>query len=162
MANPFQDPESMLRELRQQAAELETRATRLRDDLAAASATVTSPDGAVTVTLSPTGALQDISFTAKAAAHKPEALGPLVMKTVRAAQGEVSNRVAASLAEQFGDPETMDFITQFMPAPEEPKRSRDEELDGEEFDGNVLRKRQGRVPQDPRTRRPDEGGSLLR
>jgi DNA-binding protein YbaB len=157
MANPFQDPESMLRELREQAAELETRATRLRDDLAAASATATSPDGAVTVTLSPTGALQDISFTAKAAAHKPEALGPLVMKTVQAAQREVSSRVAASLAEQFGDPETMDFITQFMPQPEEPKPSRDED-----FDGNVLRKRQGRVPQDPKARRPDEGGSLLR
>jgi len=141
MANPFQDPESMLRELRQQAADLENKATRLRDDLASASATATSPDGAVTVTLSPTGALQDISFSAKAAAHKPEALGPLVMKTVRAAQREVSNRVTASLAEQFGDPETMDFITQFMPKPEPeaPKRPREED-----FDNPVLRKRQGR------------------
>jgi len=147
----------MLRELREQAADLETKATQLRDDLAAASATATSPDGAVTVTLSPTGALQNISFTAKAAAHKPEALGPLVMKTVEAAQREVSSRVAASLAEQFGDPETMDFITQFMPQPEEPPR------DDKDFDGTVLRKRQGHVPQDPKTRRrPDEGGSLLR
>jgi DNA-binding protein YbaB len=161
MANPFEglDPDSMLRELQQQAEELEAKATQLRSELAAASATATSPDGAVTVTLSPTGALQNISFSAKAAAHKPEALGPLVMKTVQAAQREVSNRVTASLAQQFSDPETMDFITQFMPKPEvgEPRQER-----GEDFDGTVLRKRQGRTPQDPKRPRPDDGGSLLR
>jgi DNA-binding protein YbaB len=163
MANPFDglDPDTMLRELQAQAAELETKATQLRDELAAATASATSPDGAVTVTLSPTGALQNISFSAKAAAHKPEALGPLVMKTVQAAQREVSNRVTASLAD-FGDPQTMDFISQFMPQPEpaQPRRERDED-----FDGTVLRKRQGGTPQapNPKPRRPDGGdGSLLR
>lgn len=164
MANPFEglDPDTMLRELRAQAADLENKATRLRSELAAASGTATSPDGAVTVTLSPTGALQDITFSAKAAAHKPEALGPLVMKTVRAAQREVSNRVTASLAEQFGDPQTMDFITQFMPKPE-PEPGRDRGAD-EDFEGTVLRKRQRATPpaQDPPRRRPDDGGSLLR
>lgn len=141
MANP--DPDTMLRELRQQAETLETRATELRTELAKATATATSPDGAVTVTLSPTGALQNITFSAKSASHTPEALGPLVMKTVAAAQREVSKRVTASLSSQFGDPETMDFITQFMPEPEpEPKR-RSPSSD-EDFDNPVLRKRTGR------------------
>jgi DNA-binding protein YbaB len=151
MANPFEglDPDSMLRELRQQAEDLETKATQLRTELAAASATATSPDGAVTVTISPTGALQDITFTSKAAAHSPEALGPLVMTTVQAAQREVSNLVTASLAQQFGDAETMEFITRFMPKPEpaEPRPERD-------FDGPVLRKRQGGGAQ----KRPGDGG----
>ena len=154
MANPFEgaDPDTMLRELRQQAENLENRATELRTELANASATATSPDGAVTVTLSPTGALQNITFSAKSANHTPEALGPLVMKTVAAAQREVSNRVTASLAAQFGDPETMDFITQFMPKPEpEPQRRSPDE----DFDNPVLRKRQGGTP-----RRPDDGGLL--
>jgi len=158
MANPFEgtDPDTMLRELRQQAETLETRATELRTELANASATATSPDGAVTVTLSPTGALQNITFSPKSANHTPDALGPLVMKTVAAAQREVSNRVTASLAAQFGDPETMDFITQFMPKPEpEPKRQSPEE----DFENPVLRKRQGGTPQKP-PRRPD--GGLLR
>jgi DNA-binding protein YbaB len=147
----------MLRELRQQAADLETRATQLRTDLSAASATATSPDGAVTVTLSPTGALQDISFSAKAATVRPEALGPLVMRTVQAAQREVSTRVAASLADQFGDPETMDFITQFMPKPE-PSRE-----PTEDFEAPVLRKRQGGTPKPaPHDRRRPDDGSLLR
>lgn len=120
MANPFEDldPDSVLRQLQQQAEDLENKAAQLRTELSNASATATSPDGAVTVTLSPTGALQDITFTAVAANVTPENLGPLVMKTVQAAQREVSNRVTASLAEQFGGPETMDFITQFMPKPE--------------------------------------------
>ncbi len=161
MTNPFEglDPDAMLRELREQAADLENKATQLRTDLANASATATSPDGAVTVTLSPTGALQNITFSAKVASHKPEALGPLVMKTVQAAQREVSNRVTASLAEQFGNPETMDFITQFMPKPEpaEPRRERDED-----FEGGVLRKRQGSTPPAPKRPRPDDDGSLLR
>jgi DNA-binding protein YbaB len=161
MANPFEglDPDTMLSELRQQAADLENKATQLRTELDSATATATSPDGAVTVTLSPTGALKNITFSAKAASHAPEALGPLVMKTVQAAQREVSNRVTASLAQQFGDPETMDFITQFMPKPEpEPERTPREEG----FEGNVLRKRAGGTPQEPKRRRPEDGGSLLR
>lgn len=161
MANPFEglDPDSMLRELRQQAADLETKATRLRTELANASATATSPDGAVTVTLSPTGALQNITFSAKATSHSPEALGPLVMKTAQEAQREVSTRVTASLSEQFGTPETMDFITQFMPKPE-PAPTRPER--DEDFEGTVLRKRQGRTPQDPKRPRPDDSGPVLR
>jgi hypothetical protein len=44
MANPFEgtDPDTMLRELRQQAKTLETRATELRTELANATATATS------------------------------------------------------------------------------------------------------------------------
>lgn len=119
MANPFEglDPDSVLRELQQQVDDLQTKAAELRTELANATATVTSPDGAVTVTLFPTGALRDISFSAQAATHGPEALGPLVMETVRAAQREISNRVTASLSEQFGDTDAMDLITRFMPPP---------------------------------------------
>lgn len=117
MANPFEglDPDSVLRELQQQVENLETKAAELRTELANASATATSPDGAVTVTLSPTGALKDITFSAAVATHSPAELGPLVMRTVQAAQRDVSNRVTASLAEGFGDQETLEMIAQFMP-----------------------------------------------
>lgn len=159
MANPFDglDPDSVLRQLRQQAADLETKAAQLRTELTNASATATSPDGAVTVTLSPTGALQNITFAAPASKVPPEKLGPLVMKTAQAAQREVSNRVTASLAEQFGGTETMDFITQFMPKPEPaPTRQAPEE----DSEGAVLRKRRGGRPNSG-TDDPG-GGSLLR
>ncbi|MPZ82186.1 MAG: hypothetical protein GEV28_18015 [Actinophytocola sp.] len=65
---------------------------------AATTATATTTGGAVTVTLSPTGALQGISFSAKASAHKPEALGPLVTRTVQDAQRPASARVDAARA----------------------------------------------------------------
>jgi DNA-binding protein YbaB len=126
--NPFEglDPDSMIRELQQQADDLDRKATRLRTELANVTVTATSQDGAVTVTLSPTGALQDITFAASAAGHTPDELGPLVMATVRTAQREVSNRMTAALATQFGDTETMDLITQFMPAPPAGQRPEDD------------------------------------
>jgi DNA-binding protein YbaB len=146
-SNPFEglDPDAMLAELRQQAADLETKASQLRTELDNTTATATSPDGAVTVTLSPTGALKNITFSAKAATVKPEALGPLVMQTVAKAQRDVSNRVTASLAQQFGDEETMDFITQFMPTPAEQPKKPPRDPD-EDFNGTVLRKRKGSQP----------------
>jgi DNA-binding protein YbaB len=159
MANPLDglDPDAVLRQLQQQAADLETKAAQLRTELTNASATATSPDGAVTVTLSPTGALQNITFAAPAAKVSPEKLGPLVMKTVQAAQREVSNRVTASLAEQFGSSDTMDFITQFMPPPE-PTPTR--QVPDEDAEGAVLRRRRGGRPEGPGHDEP--GGSLLR
>jgi len=49
MASPFEgmDPDTMLRQLREQAEALETRATQLRTELDSATASATSPDGAV-------------------------------------------------------------------------------------------------------------------
>jgi DNA-binding protein YbaB len=157
MANPFDglDPDTVLEQLRKQAEDLETKATQLRTELTNATATTTSPDGAVTVTLSPTGALQNITFGPAAANVTPEKLGPLVMRTVQAAQREVSERVTASLSGQFGGTETMDFITQFMPKPESAPTRRDRD---EDVEGAVLRKRKGGRPQTGH----DTSGGLLR
>ncbi|MFI7680192.1 YbaB/EbfC family nucleoid-associated protein [Actinophytocola sp. NPDC049390] len=157
MANPFDglDPDAVLEQLRRQAEDLETKAAQLRTELTNATAKATSPDGAVTVTLSPTGALQNITFTAAASKVPPEKLGPLVMRTVQAAQLTVSERVSASLTDQFGGTETMDFITQFMPKPQPPPTRRAHD---EDEDGAILRKRKGGRPQSG----PDNGGGLLR
>lgn len=97
--NPFDglDPDSVLRQLRAQAADLETKATRLRDELAGTTASASSPDGAVAVTVSATGALEDITFSTAASEHAPEELGPLVMAAVRDARAAVSERVTASM-----------------------------------------------------------------
>ena len=157
MANPFDglDPDTVLEQLRRQAEDLETKAAQLRTELNTATATTTSPDGAVTVTLSPTGALQNITFGPAASKVPPEKLGPLVMQTVQAAQRQVSERVTASVARPFGNQETMDFITQFMPKPEPAPTRRTPDEDEE---GAILRKRRGGRPQSDQ----DTGGGLLR
>jgi DNA-binding protein YbaB len=141
-ANPFEgmEPETMLRALRDKARQLETDAARIRDELAASSASVSSPDGAVTVTLSPTGALQDITFGAKAANHKPEALGPLVMRTVEAARQAVATRVAGTVTE----PAAAEYVRSLMPAPAPAKPQPAREPDGDE--GSLLRRRTGGRP----------------
>lgn len=148
MANPFDglDPDTVLEQLRRQAADLETKAAQLRTELNKATATATSPDGAVTVTLSPTGALQNITFGAATSKVAPEKLGPLVMQTVQAAQREVSSQVTASLSTQFGDSDTLDFITQFMPKPEPAPARRERPVDDDEDEGAILRKRKGGRP----------------
>jgi DNA-binding protein YbaB len=139
-ANPFagMEPEAMLRTLREEAERLEARANQLRNDLSDATATATSPDGAVTVTLSPTGALQNISFSAKVSDHRPEALGALVMRTAREAGRQVSAKLAESL-----DPATAEFVRQFALEPEEEHLGRSEQHPDVEY-GGILRKRKGR------------------
>jgi len=151
------DHDAVMRMLRERAADVEERARRMSAGFAAAAATASSPGGAVTVTLSPTGALQDISFSAKAAGHKPEALGPLVMSAVAAAQRQASAKLTETLAGTFGDPSTMDFFRRFVPEPEpaaQPARR-------DPGDGAVLRRRPGGArPPGP----PDDGsdGGILR
>ncbi len=145
MENPFagMDPDAMLHALKQEADQLESKARKLQDELAAASATVSSPDGAVTVTLSQTGALQNISFSDKATNHRPDTLGALVMKTVQTAQRAVSERVAQSVSEQFDGADTMNFVRQYMPqAPPDPARGPDADLD--EGQSSIMRKHPGR------------------
>jgi DNA-binding protein YbaB len=158
-SNPFEgmDHDAVLHTLRERAADVEARAQRLSEGFAAATATASSPDGAVTVTLSPTGALQDISFSAKAAGHKPEALGPLVMSAVAAARREASAKLTETLAGTFGDPSTMDFFRRFVPEPEpapQPVRR-------DPADGAVLRRRPG-GPRPPAPPGGDEPGGILR
>lgn len=169
MENPFagMDPDTMLRTLKQEAEQMEVKARQLQQEMAAATVTTTSPDGAVTVTVSPTGALQDISFSDKATNHRPSSLGPLVMKTVQAAQRQVTERVTDSVRQHFGSPETVDFMSQFLPElPPEPKPQ--VERDPDDGQGAVLRKRPNRGEQptasDRPRRRPDGDGtgSLLR
>jgi DNA-binding protein YbaB len=158
--NPFEgmDHDDVLRTLRERAADVEERARRMSAGFAAATATASSPDGAVTVTLSPTGALQDISFSAKAAGHKPEALGPLVMSAVHAARRQASAKLTETLEGTFGDPSTMDFFRKFVPEPEPPAKPARRAPD----DGAVLRRRPGgpRPPEPPD--RGDAGGGILR
>lgn len=140
-ANPFEgmDHDAVLRALQEKAQGIEARARELRAGLERAGATASSPDGAVTVTLSPTGALQNISFSAKSAGHKPEALGPLVMSAVRAAQRQVSANLTESLRGSFGGQSTMDYFRRFVPEPEPEPTGKRSRPDRDEPGGGILR-----------------------
>ncbi|MDR6596507.1 YbaB/EbfC family nucleoid-associated protein [Saccharothrix longispora] len=111
------DPERMIADLEAKARDLARRSREVRDGIGAATATACSPDGVVTVTVAPNGALRDIAF-ARSAGLSDERLGELVLATVRQAQAEVARRVADVVEPEFGGTEAMDFLTGFLPAGE--------------------------------------------
>jgi DNA-binding protein YbaB len=106
----------MIADLEAKARDLARRAQQVQDGIRAAEATVSSPDGWVTVTVAPNGALRDISFSLPAEGASDAALGAVVMATVRRARAEVAQQVAAVVEPEFGGTAAMEFMTSFEPS----------------------------------------------
>ncbi|MEA5362027.1 YbaB/EbfC family nucleoid-associated protein [Amycolatopsis sp., V23-08] len=68
-------------------------------------ASAASPDGGVTVTTGPGGAVLDVKFTAAALAKGPQALSTALMATLREAVGAAARRQAVIVEEHMGDDE---------------------------------------------------------
>lgn len=107
----------MIADLEAKARDLARRAQQVQDGIRAVEATVSSPDGWVTVTVAPNGALRDISFSLPAEGASDAALGAVVMATVRRARAEVAQQVAAVVEPEFGGTAAMEFMTSFEPSP---------------------------------------------
>lgn len=124
----------MIADLEAKARDLARRAQEVQDGIRAAEATVRSPDGWVTATVAPNGALRDISFSLPAEGASDAALGEVVMATVRRARAEVARQVAAVVEPEFGGTAAMEFITGFGPAeplePAEPPAAPVQSVDG--------------------------------
>ncbi|WP_253779676.1 YbaB/EbfC family nucleoid-associated protein [Goodfellowiella coeruleoviolacea] len=105
--------------MQEQADDLMRRSQQMQEEIAQASATVTSQDGAVTVTVAPNGAVQNIAFSPRATGLSHVALGQVVMSTLRTAQQQVANKIATAIEPQLGGTEAMDFLRSFMPSPDE-------------------------------------------
>ncbi|NKQ56246.1 YbaB/EbfC family nucleoid-associated protein [Amycolatopsis sp. K13G38] len=100
--------------------DLRARAEQIQQQLQEASATVSSPDGAVTVKVGPSGALLDLSFGSRAYQRPPNALSALVMQLIGSAQQQVSSQVSSSFAELVGeDSAAMEILREFVPESEE-------------------------------------------
>jgi hypothetical protein len=78
---------------------------------------VTSADGAVTVTVSAAGALDDISFGAAAGDHSLDDLAGLIKRTAQSARVRAAVQTQAALAELIGESgPAMDFLRSQLPA----------------------------------------------
>jgi len=109
------DQARMIADLEARARDLARRSREVRAGIRAAEAVVGSPDGVVTATVAPNGALRDIRFALPAAGVSDARLAEVVMETVRRAQAEVARRVAEVVEVEFGGTEAMEFITGFLP-----------------------------------------------
>ncbi|MDT7801677.1 MAG: hypothetical protein QOI78_5110 [Actinomycetota bacterium] len=77
----------------------------MRQKLTELRASAASPDGGVTVTTGPGGAVLDVEFTAAALAKGPQALSTALMATLREAVGAAARRQAVLVEEHMGDDE---------------------------------------------------------
>lgn len=99
--------------------EIRAKAAEAQEKLRSAVATVQSPDGAVSVTLGPSGVLQDLRFGARAYERSPQALSGLVMQLIGRAQQKVSAEVADAFSGMVGENSAArELLDEFLPAPE--------------------------------------------
>jgi DNA-binding protein YbaB len=124
----------MIADLEARANDLARRSEEMQQQIQQTSATLRSPDGAVTVTVAPNGSLQHIEFSPRVGDFSHVQLGQVVMSTVQRAQAQAASQVAAIVEPEFGGTEAMDFLTSFIPqVDEEPPPPAPAE------DGSVLR-----------------------
>jgi DNA-binding protein YbaB len=131
-------------DIAKQAAEAKARLQRV-------ASTVTSKDGAATVTVNASGALQQLTFGPKADEIPREQLAASVLASAHRAQAQAAQQLTAVMAPLIGtDSDAMKFLEEQIPAspappapsapprPAEP-RSADKENDGDD-DGPIMQR----------------------
>ncbi|MFD5829277.1 YbaB/EbfC family nucleoid-associated protein, partial [Lentzea sp. NPDC060358] len=88
-ANPYQ----WVEEYEAKLADLKQKSENLTENFAAASATVTSKDGAVTVTVGPNGGLQNLQLGHRALELGGPRLTAVILETARKAQKQAAEQV---------------------------------------------------------------------
>ena len=126
------DPDQWLKDMEGRLSDLKQKSADLAENLAAATATVTSADGAVTVTIAPSGALQNLELTQRAAGLSPGKLTASIMQAVRKGQRASSAKMVEAFAPLGAGSESMDLVRSFLPPPEEDEGA-------EEFDERDLK-----------------------
>ncbi|WP_410670491.1 YbaB/EbfC family nucleoid-associated protein [Amycolatopsis sp. cmx-4-68] len=99
--------------------EIRAKAEEAQEKLRSAVASVQSPDGAVSVTVGPSGVLQDLRFGPRAYERPPQALSGLVLQLIGRAQQKVSAEVAEAFGGMVGESSAArELLDEFLPAPE--------------------------------------------
>lgn len=97
------------------------RAAEAKARLERVSATATSADGAVTVTVNTSGALQELSFGPRADELPRARLAQAVLAAAKRAQVDAAQQLTAIMAPVIGaDSDAMHFLREQIPAPELP------------------------------------------
>jgi DNA-binding protein YbaB len=137
-------------------ADIAHKAETAKAELQQLSATLTSKDGAATVTVNASGALQKLAFSPKARELPLERLAASVLATAQRAQAQAARQITEIMAPVIGaDSDAMKFLEEQLPAPEVP----DEELPPPGQPRFVLNEEQAapppmRPPAPPRPARP--------
>ncbi|CRK61183.1 hypothetical protein [Alloactinosynnema sp. L-07] len=113
-------PEEWMRDFDATIADARAKAATFQQSFDHAGATAASDDGAVTITVSPTGALTDIRLTAAAMGKSHTQLSSELMSIARKAQRSAAVNVAEAFESVNGaDSPTYQMITEYLPEPEQ-------------------------------------------
>ncbi|MEU7784794.1 YbaB/EbfC family nucleoid-associated protein [Amycolatopsis sp. NPDC049159] len=104
--------------------EIARRAAEAKARLERVSATASSPDGAVTVTVNTSGALQELTFGSRADELPRARLAQAVLAAAKRAQVDAAQQLTAIMAPVIGtDSDAMHFLQEQIPAPELPEEA---------------------------------------
>jgi DNA-binding protein YbaB len=123
------DPDQWLDDMRARIVDMTRKSAELAENLASSAATVSSKDGAVTVTIAPTGALQQLKLTKKAARMSPDKLTASIMEAVHKGQRAASAKMVEAFAPLGAGTESMDLVKSFIPPAEDEEGDDVEERD---------------------------------
>jgi DNA-binding protein YbaB len=122
---PFPTPEVAVNRIEPASAgmpEIARRAAEAKAQLERIAATATSPDGAVTVTVNTSGALQELTFGPRADELPRARLAASVVATAKRAQVQAAQQLATVMAPVIGpDSDAMKFLQEQIPTPELPE-----------------------------------------
>lgn len=103
-------------------ADIKHKAEVARAQLQQLSATLSSHDGAATVTVNASGALQKLAFGAKARELPLEQLAVTIVTTAQRAQAQAARQITSIMAPVIGDDsDAMHFLEEQLPAPDVPE-----------------------------------------
>ncbi|WP_439659015.1 YbaB/EbfC family nucleoid-associated protein [Lentzea sp. HUAS TT2] len=128
-ANPYQ----WVEEYEAKLADLKQKSENLTENVAAASATVTSKDGAVTVTVGPNGGLQNLQLGHRAVELGGPRLTALILETARKAQKQAAEHVLELFKPLGEGTEAYQMVSDSIPDDEDDEDTTDpyDEVDDE-------------------------------
>ncbi|WP_051386357.1 YbaB/EbfC family nucleoid-associated protein [Actinokineospora inagensis] len=115
------NPQQLIGDYERRTAQLLARAEETKARIAALSGTATSSDGTVTTTVNAAGALQNLTFSAKADEMPRDRLAALILATAKRAQAAATGQIAAVMEPLVGaNSAAMRFVRDQIPEVEIP------------------------------------------
>ncbi len=121
------DPEEWLAQYDKRLTEIATRAKEAGERVQQVGGTASSPRGEVTVRVSASGTLEDLTLTPAARTLEADELARLILDTTRKARHAVSAQIAGISTRYFGEGPALDVIKKHLPAGVPVGRDRDDD-----------------------------------
>ncbi|MEV6236257.1 YbaB/EbfC family nucleoid-associated protein [Lentzea sp. NPDC051838] len=125
------NPTQWVEEYEAKLADLKKKSEDLQENFAASTATVTSKDGAVTVTVGPNGGLQNLVLGHRAVELGAPRLTALILETARHAQKQAAEKVLEVFKPLGEGTEAYQMVSDSIPADEELDETDEYEVDEE-------------------------------